>query len=110
MINQKKLNSLVPLFSSLNMKISLKSPSKVDHCINQEKAIGCPSASMDSVPHLYHRPEEHSPIRESNPRFRIPIGIYLQSTYVFRILAKDKDADTPCLISIVRYWILIFGT
>jgi len=69
---------------------------KVDHCEYKEKPLSCPSLppGADDVPHSYHRPLEHLPMAESSHSFRIPIGLYLKSTYVFRVLSKERNFET----------------
>ncbi|XP_074601792.1 uncharacterized protein LOC141855593 [Brevipalpus obovatus] len=65
------IRKYIPL-EYVTLQFSPKSPSEADHCIHREKPIGCPSASMDSVPYLYHRPEKHSHIR-NNQKLRITV-------------------------------------
>lgn len=74
---------------------------KVDHCQHHDRPLSCPS-SPESIPHSYHRPEEHLPVKETSPNFRIPVGLYLRSSYVFRILSKEKDIETVCCGTIVN--------
>ena len=75
---------------------SLKSSLKVDLCDNKEKPLSCqaPARDGDSVPHSYHHLSTVSLDAEISPSFRIPIGLYLKSTYVFRVLAQSSNSDT----------------
>lgn len=80
------------------LSFSLNTALKVDNCEYKEPPISCPSLPPGSVPHSYHRPSEHLPIAEVHPSFRIPIGLYLRSSYIFRILAKERNVETVRII------------
>lgn len=67
---------------------------KVDHCETKDRPISCPSGNFENIPRLYKKGSDHILQPEINPHWRIPIGIYLKSSYVFRIQAKDVEIDT----------------
>lgn len=88
---------------------------KVDHCeARSPQPTGCAAANgqYESLPPIYNKKEEvitgsngqqHAPsaahlMAESNPHWRLPIGIYLRSAYVFRILARHVDVDTVSVV------------
>ena len=75
-------------FSSLNQEM------KVDHCDLKETPVSCQSGTYENIPQLYKKGSSHIILPESNPHWRLPIGIYLRSSYVFRILARDVDVDS----------------
>ncbi|XP_015795124.1 uncharacterized protein LOC107371526 isoform X3 [Tetranychus urticae] len=95
------LTYLIPISKYMSheyvtLQFSLSTALKVDNCEYSEPPISCPSLPPGSVPHSYHRPTEHLPVAEVHPSFRIPIGLYLRSSYIFRILSKERNAETPC--------------
>lgn len=69
---------------------------KVDHCEAKEKPASCPSGYYENIPQSYEKKPDHILLPESNPHWRLPIGIYQRSTYVFRILARDILIDSVC--------------
>src|SRR5699024_6978499 len=73
---------------------------KVDHCEVNEKPVSCPAGYYDNIPHSYKKGSDHILLPESNPHWRLPIGIYLKSAYVFRILARDVIVDSVSFLTI----------
>lgn len=68
---------------------------KVDHCDRKDSApLSCQLGYYDNIPQSYKKGSQHILTPESNPHWRLPIGIYQRSSYVFRILARDTDADS----------------
>ncbi|XP_054165313.1 uncharacterized protein LOC128962921 isoform X2 [Oppia nitens] len=98
-----KFNYLIPLskymeLEYVTLQFSLNQHMKVDHCESKTKPASCVTAhdGADDVPQSYHRSTDHILVPETTPNWRIPIGIYMRSTFVFRILARDSVADSPC--------------
>lgn len=97
---------------------------KVDHCeARSPQPTGCATSNgqYENLPPIYNKKQgqgpgshgQHTPISahlmaESNPHWRLPIGIYLRSAYVFRILARHVDVDTVSVYIIVFMLLLIF--
>lgn len=75
---------------------SLSQHLKVDHCASRAQPTPCPSAAegADNVPQSYHSPIEHILVPEMTPNWRIPIGLYLRSTFIFRVLSRDSVYDS----------------
>ena len=69
---------------------------KVDHCEMKEKPITCSSGyyGMENIPQSYKKTADHILLPESSPHWRLPIGIYQRSSYIFRILSRDIIADS----------------
>ncbi|KPM07882.1 hypothetical protein QR98_0063900 [Sarcoptes scabiei] len=80
----------------VTLQFTLNQEMKVDHCETKDRPISCPSGNFENIPRLYKKGSDHILQPEINPHWRIPIGIYLKSSYVFRIQAKDVEIDTPC--------------
>ncbi|RWS17637.1 myelin regulatory factor-like protein [Dinothrombium tinctorium] len=80
----------------VTLQFSLSTALKVDHCEYKEKPSACPS-NTENIPPSYHRPIDHIPTEEISPSFKIPVGLYLKSTFVFRILAKEAQIVTALL-------------
>ena len=81
---------------------------KVDHCALKEVPISCQTGHYDNIPQSYKKGPHHILMPESNPHWRLPIGIYQHSSYVFRILARNVDADSVCLLSLNRSYFIYF--
>jgi hypothetical protein len=74
---------------------------KVDHCEFKTNPTSCPSPheGAENVPQSYHRSTDHLLVPENNPNWRIPIGLYLRSTFIFRILSRDSVSDSVSIKS-----------
>lgn len=72
---------------------------KVDHCqLKELTPVSCQSGHYDNIPQSYKKGTHHILMPESNPNWRLPIGVYQRSSYVFRILARDIDIDSVSFI------------
>lgn len=69
---------------------------KVDHCEFKDNPTSClsPHSGAENIPQSYHRSSDHHLVAETSPNWRIPIGLYLKSSYVFRIQSKDIEFDS----------------
>lgn len=78
---------------------------KVDHCEFKDNPTACPSPheGAENIPQSYHRSPDHHLVAENSPHWRIPIGLYLRSTYIFRILARDVDVDSVTIYALLLY-------
>lgn len=81
-----------------NVVHRLNQEMKVDHCEMKEKPVSCSSGyyGVENLPQSYKKAADHILLPESNPHWRLPIGIYQRSSYMFRILARDVIADSVC--------------
>ncbi|KAH7636565.1 myelin regulatory factor-like [Dermatophagoides farinae] len=82
----------------VTLQFGLNQEMKVDHCEMKEKPVSCSSGyyGVENLPQSYKKAADHILLPESNPHWRLPIGIYQRSSYMFRILARDVIADSPC--------------
>lgn len=78
---------------------------KVDHCEMKEKPVTCSSGyyGMENIPQSYKKTADHILLPESSPHWRLPIGIYQRSSYIFRILSRDIIADSVCILMIISF-------
>lgn len=89
------LSRYMPL-QYVTLQFSLAAPHKMVSCAPLEKHASCPvhPAGLDVLPHAYS--QEHQLTEEASPSWRVPIGLFLQSTYNFRILKQGAAPDSPC--------------
>ncbi|XP_064480288.1 myelin regulatory factor-like protein isoform X2 [Ornithodoros turicata] len=80
----------------VTLQFRLTAPHKMVSCAPLEKHMSCavPLPGLGVLPHAYSH--EHQPTEESSPSWRVPIGLFLQSTYSFRILKQGAASDAPC--------------
>ncbi|XP_042901013.2 myelin regulatory factor [Parasteatoda tepidariorum] len=80
----------------LTLQFNLAVPLIVDHCQPDAKPEACLSRhnGAGDLPHDYIR--EQNLTEEVDPSWRLPIGLYLRSTYRFRVQARTVVSDTPC--------------
>ncbi|KAH9416977.1 hypothetical protein DERP_011706 [Dermatophagoides pteronyssinus] len=85
----------------VTLQFELNQEMKVDHCEMKEKPVTCSSGyyGMENIPQSYKKTADHILLPESSPHWRLPIGIYQRSSYIFRILSRDIIADSPCNLS-----------
>ncbi|CAG2161644.1 unnamed protein product [Oppiella nova] len=94
-----KFNYLIPLskymeLEYVTLQFSLNQHMKVDHCESKSKPTSCSNAHDDDVPQSYHRSTDHILVPEMTPNWRIPIGLYMRSAFIFRILSRDSVSDS----------------
>lgn len=79
----------------LTLQFNLAVPLIIDHC-QPDKPVACPMPQNGAgdLPHDYIR--EQNLTEEFDPSWRLPIGLYLQSTYRFRVQSRTVISDTPC--------------
>ncbi|GFR22083.1 myelin regulatory factor [Trichonephila clavata] len=82
----------------VTLQFNLGVPLIVDHCQPDAKPVACPvpQSGAGDLPHDYIR--EQNLTEEVNPSWRLPIGLYLRSTYRFRVQARTVVSDTPCTL------------
>ncbi|KAG8196834.1 hypothetical protein JTE90_027547 [Oedothorax gibbosus] len=80
----------------VTLQFNLGVPLIVDHCQPDGKPVACPvpQNGAGDLPHDYTR--EQNLTEEVDPNWRLPIGLYLKSTYRFRVQARTVVTDTPC--------------
>ena len=81
---------------------------KVDHCEFKDNPTSClsPHSGAENIPQSYHRSSDHHLVAETSPNWRIPIGLYLRSSYVFRIQSKDIESDS--VSNLFHYYVCLF--
>lgn len=92
------LSRYMPL-QYVTLQFSLVGVHKMASCSPPEKQLSCPAP----LPGLEAPPLASSPLQEQthwseevNPSWRVPIGLFLQSSYNFRIMKQGEDIDQPC--------------
>ncbi|GFU04838.1 myelin regulatory factor [Nephila pilipes] len=82
----------------VTLQFNLGVPLIVDHCQPDAKPVACPvpQSGAGDLPHDYIR--EQNLTEEVDPSWRLPIGLYLRSTYRFRVQARTVVSDTPCAL------------
>lgn len=92
------LSRYMPL-QYVTLQFSLMGPHKMTSCSPPEKQLACPAP----LPGLDARPMASSSAEgrnhwseEAAPWWRLPIGLFLQSSYNFRILKQGEHFEQPC--------------
>lgn len=92
------LSRYMPL-QYVTLQFSLLGPHKMTSCSPPEKQLACPAP----LPGLDARPMASSSAEgrnhwseEAAPWWRLPIGLFLQSSYNFRILKQGEHFEQPC--------------
>lgn len=92
------LSRYMPL-QYVTLQFSLLGPHKMTSCSPPEKQLACPAP----LPGLDARPMASSSAQgrnhwseEAAPWWRLPIGLFLQSSYNFRILKQGEHFEQPC--------------
>ncbi|XP_054717587.1 myelin regulatory factor-like [Uloborus diversus] len=86
----------------VTLQFNFAIPLIVDHCQPDSKPIACPlpQNGAGDLPHDYIR--EQNLTEEVDPSWRLPIGLYLQSAYRFRVQARSVVSDTPCALPVTE--------
>ncbi|KAF8771004.1 Myelin regulatory factor like protein [Argiope bruennichi] len=80
----------------ITLQFNLAVPLIVDHCQPDDKPVACPvpQSGAGDLPHDYIRDQNLT--EEVDPSWRLPVGLYLRSTYRFRVQTRTVVSDTPC--------------
>lgn len=92
------LSRYMPL-QYVTLQFSLTGPHKMASCSPPEKQIGCPAPlpGLDTRPMASFLPQDRNHwAEEAAPSWRVPIGLFLQSSYNFRILKQGEHFEQPC--------------
>lgn len=92
------LSRYMPL-QYVTLQFSLIGPHKMASCSPPEKQIACPAPlpGLDTRPMASFLPQDKNHwAEEAAPSWRVPIGLFLQSSYNFRILKQGEHFEQPC--------------
>ncbi|XP_077517879.1 uncharacterized protein LOC144128387 isoform X3 [Amblyomma americanum] len=92
------LSRYMPL-QYVTLQFSLTGPHKMASCSPPEKQLACPAPlpGLETRPMASFLPHDRNHwSEEAAPSWRVPIGLFLQSSYNFRILKQGEHFEQPC--------------
>lgn len=78
---------------NVTLQFRMQQTSIVAKCQTNEPYVDCSIPTQNSV---YSFTNRASLIEHQNPSWSLPIGLYLRSSYVFRILSSDSNTQMLC--------------